>query len=81
MFKNIDPKRLTKFTQMFDAVYFPTKQELHPWEQWFAWHPVKDVSGQWHWLKKIYRRYNWVKSDTFNKGYDYGTLFDVIRDS
>lgn len=51
-----------------------------PWEEWYAWHPVKDIHGERHWLKKIYRRYSWVKSteQPFGKEYDYGTLFDVL---
>lgn len=56
-------------------------KQLPPWEAWFAWHPVKDINNRWHWLSKVYRRSNWAKSDTFNIHYDYGTAFDVIKDS
>lgn len=51
-----------------------------PWEEWYAWHPVKDIHGERHWLKKIYRRYSWAKSteQPFGKEYDYGTIFDVL---
>ena len=53
-----------------------------PWEEWYAWHPVKDIHGERHWLKKIYRRYNWAKSteQPFGKEYDYGTIFDVLAE-
>ena len=58
-----------------------TRKQHIPWEPWFAWHPVKDVNNEWHWLKKIYRRHSWVKSteQPFGNGYDYGTVFDVIK--
>lgn len=52
-----------------------------PWEKWYAWHPVK-VKGKWKWFKTVYRKYNWAKSteQPFGKGYDYGTIFDVLKD-
>lgn len=55
-------------------------KEQPVWEEWYAWHPVKDIHGERHWLKKIYRRYNWAKSteQPFGKEYDYGTIFDVL---
>ena len=76
-------KQIPRLQEMWDGddMGLTRSKQLPPWEQWFAWHPVKDVNGRWHWLSKVYRRYSWVKSDTFNKGYDYGTLFDVIKDS
>ena len=54
----------------------------HPWKKWFAWHPVK-VNGKRVWMKTIYRRYNWAKSTDFpfGEGYDYGTIFDVLKDT
>ena len=50
-----------------------------PWELVFAWKPVRDIHGKRHWLRKIYRReksrviYPW-------QGWEYGTLFDVLKD-
>lgn len=60
----------------------PWDEKPIPWEEWYAWHPVKDIHGERHWLKKIYRRYNWAKSteQPFGKGYDYGTIFDVLAE-
>jgi len=49
------------------------------WERVFAWRPVR-VNGQWYWLREVYRR----EKNKFvipHQGYEYGTLFDVIKDS
>ena len=50
-----------------------------PWEKWFAWHPVK-VHGKHIWLKTVYRRsiISYVDMDSW-KRYEYGTIFDVIK--
>ena len=52
-----------------------------PWEKWFAWRPVK-VHGRYVWLKTIYRRTTvcYVDIEDF-KAVEYGTLFDVLKDS
>ena len=51
-----------------------------PWESWFAVKPVKDIHGRWHWLRRIYRRQRnrviWPP-----QGWEYGTLFDVVKDA
>ena len=51
-----------------------------PWEQWFAWYPVK-VHGKRVWLKTIYRRsiYSYVDMDDWTR-YEYGTIFDIIKE-
>ncbi len=51
-----------------------------PWEgPLFAWTPVRDIHGQRHWLRGIYRREKnrmvWPQ-----QGWEYGTIFDVVRD-
>jgi hypothetical protein len=52
-----------------------------PWEKWFAWRPVK-VHGRYVWLKTIYRRTTvcYIDIEDF-KAVEYGTLFDVLKDS
>ena len=57
------------------------KIEVSPWEKWFAWHPVK-IHGKRTWLKTIYRRKTntYVDYDNWAK-YDYGTIFDVLKDA
>ena len=45
------------------------------WHQWFAWHPVK-VNGRLTWLKTVYRR---RKSHSWQRDWQYGTAFDVIK--
>lgn len=61
------------------GMYVPRKQEFKPWEEWYAWRPVK-IKGKYVWLKKIYRRYinTYVDHDDW-KRYEYGTAFDVIK--
>ena len=51
-----------------------------PWEQWFAWYPVK-VHSKRVWLKTVYRRsiFSYVDMDDWQR-YEYGTLFDVITE-
>jgi hypothetical protein len=50
-----------------------------PWEPVFVWKPVKDIHGKRHWLKKVYRRelnqYVWPP-----RGWEYGNVFDVLKD-
>ena len=53
------------------------------WEFWFAWKPVKTVSGKWVWLESIYRKETWAQrrdGQGFTHWVVYGTLFDVIKD-
>lgn len=51
-----------------------------PWEQWFAWHPIK-IHGKRVWLKTVYRRsiISYVDMDDWER-YEYGTIFDVIKE-
>lgn len=51
-----------------------------PWEQWFAWYPVK-VHNKLVWLKTVYRRsiHSYADLDDWQR-YEYGTLFDVISE-
>lgn len=55
------------------------KIEISPWQQWFAWRPVK-VRGKRKWLTTVYRRCinTYVDHDDW-KRYEYGTAFDVIK--
>lgn len=50
------------------------------WESTFAWKPVKDIHGRRHWLSKVYRREKNKFVLPF-QGWEYGTLFDVLKDS
>jgi len=49
-----------------------------PWQTVFAWKPVK-IKGRWFWLQNVYKRrkHIYVYPD---KGYEYGTIFDVLED-
>jgi hypothetical protein len=62
-----------------------TEKKIHkrahaPWRAWFAWHPVR-VHGQWTWLKTVYRycTNNYVDQEDWPR-FQYGTIFDVVRD-
>jgi hypothetical protein len=57
------------------------KIERQPWQQWFAWYPVK-MRGEWVWLRKIYRRNHdaYVDNGKWTRQ-EYGTMFDVIKDA
>ena len=57
------------------------KIELGPWKPWFAWRPVK-LKGKRVWMKKIYRRSinTYVDMDDWTR-YEYGDIFDVIKDA
>jgi len=28
----------------------------HPWKEWYAWYPVKDIYGKWHWREPMFRK-------------------------
>jgi hypothetical protein len=50
------------------------------WEKWFAWYPVQ-VKGKHRWLTSIYRRVGMYREDmNIYVGYEYGDLFDVLKD-
>lgn len=55
------------------------KIDVSPWQEWFAWRPVK-VNGKRVWLKRVFRRCvnTYVDHDDW-KRYEYGTAFDAIR--
>ncbi len=51
------------------------------WVKWFAWKPVTLIGGERIWLKTIYRRGSKIRilGSGLSLGYDYGTIFDVIK--
>lgn len=59
----------------YNGVYEGELPKRPPWTPWFAWYPVKNIHGQRQWLKTVYRRvYD-------NDWYEYGTIFDVLKDA
>lgn len=52
------------------------------WDTWFAWRPVRTVSGEIVWWQEIYRTIgnDYVDHDDF-RWYHYGDIMDVLRDS
>ena len=56
------------------------KIEISPWKKWFAWRPV-EIHGNRIWFKTVYRRCinTYVDYDNW-KRYEYGDIFDVIKD-
>jgi hypothetical protein len=61
--------------------FFARKIEVMPWQIWFAWRPVRTVSGERVWLKKIYRRCinTYIDMDDWTR-YEYGNIFDIIKE-
>jgi hypothetical protein len=65
---------------MLDSIgTVPRKVISSPWKPWFAWRPVKTVSGKKIWFEVIYRRCinTYVDMDNWTR-YEYGTLFDIL---
>lgn len=85
---------LIKIWQLFRDVYPPShrknrwqEQQQYPmigpvirWRPWFAWRPVRTVSGQVIWWQSIYRTIgnDYVDHDDWT-WHHYGNLFDVIK--
>lgn len=59
---------------------FFRKIEVMPWQTWFAWRPVKTISGERIWGKKIFRRQviSYVDMDDWAH-YEYGNIFDILK--
>jgi hypothetical protein len=53
-----------------------------PWREWYAWRPVRTVSGELVWLTTIYRLVGntYVDYDDLT-WYYYGTIMDVLKDT
>ena len=51
-----------------------------PWTAWYAWYPVKTISGRWIWRTTVYRKKgnNYVDNEDW-AWYFYGDDFDVLR--
>lgn len=50
-----------------------------PWVKVFTYKPIK-INNKWHWLTYVYKR----EKNRFlvrHQGYEFGTIFDVLRDS
>jgi len=50
-----------------------------PWQPKFAWKP-KHIDGRWYWLTTVYRRERNKYVMPF-QGWEYGTIFDYLRDA
>jgi|TARA_A100001011_G_C14214759_1_gene801507 hypothetical protein len=63
----------------------PTDAQYTNWEKWFAWKPVKLLSGKSVWLKSIYKRQRTVRwvPPTFPEGafdrIEYSTWEDIME--
>jgi hypothetical protein len=56
------------------------KIEIEPWQLWFAWRPVKTISGERIWFKKVYRRCCWHYSDHNQWAKEeYANIFDILK--
>lgn len=81
VFKEMDKVFKQMDSIMVKATVVARKEEAGPWKPWFAWRPVK-LHGKRVWMKKIYRRCinTYVDMDDW-KRYEYGNIFDVIKDA
>ena len=52
------------------------------WRPWFAWRPVRTVSGEVVWLNTVYRKIgnDYTDMDDWT-WYYYGTVFEALKDS
>ena len=57
------------------------KIEVLPWKSWYAWRPIK-LHGEWIWFEWVFRRCinTYVDMDDWTR-YEYGNIFDVIKDA
>ncbi len=82
IFKQVDEVFKQMDKRMEDA-FDSNMEEIHrPWQQWFAWRPVR-VNGKLKWMQKVFRRElpkDYSNYDDWTR-YEYGTVFDAIRDS
>ena len=56
--------------------------EGNPWRPWFAWRPVKTVTGELVWWDTVYRQVGNTYVDQEHwTWYYYGTVFDALKDN
>lgn len=87
-FKHVNTDMNKVFTDMnkiFDRMTKSMNQasppEQHPWEKWFAWHPVK-IKGKTQWMKTVYRRTKMKYGDPrMQHEWEYGDMFDVLKEA
>ncbi len=82
VFKEVD-KTFKTMEQVMDDAFkgqVARKREVGPWKEWYAWRPVK-VKDKRVWLKKVYRRVinTYVDQEDWTR-YEYGTIFDVLKE-
>jgi hypothetical protein len=67
----------------YPTAYDPQQSApVNPWEDWWAWYPVTTIGGERIWLKKICRRVVMKYGDQrLQLEYEYGTVFDILRES
>ena len=54
----------------------------HNWWKSFALLPCRTISGKWIWLEVVYKRVVWRYTGFTDEPFtEYGTLFDVIKNS
>lgn len=58
--------------------------DCYPWTPYFAWLPVKTVSGKYVWGRKIYKRKFWIVWGTgfhMEPEVEYAELFDILENA
>lgn len=82
VFKEMDNVFKQVDKMMDQAMVQVLQTKPRPWQQWFAWRPVR-VNGKLKWMQRVFRRElpkDYSNYDDWTR-YEYGTVFDAIRDS
>jgi hypothetical protein len=56
--------------------------DCYPWQEHYAWLPVKTITGRQAWMEKIYRRRVWVVWGTgfhMEPEVQYADLFEILE--
>lgn len=75
---NIDNRDMEITSKIFDGA------DCYPWREVFAWWPVRTISGRRVWLKPVYKQKYWAVWGTgfhMEPRVEYGTVFDILKDS
>lgn len=75
---NLDRQGMKITERIYDGA------DCYRWRKYFAWFPVKTISGKYVWGKKIYKQRCWVVWGTgfhMEPHVEYAELFDILDQS
>jgi len=53
--------------------------EKTPWEEWFAWRPVKTIEGETIWWRRCYRRHVKFYHSVIPNQWQYANIFTILK--